>query len=246
MSEKFSRSELIYGKEAMAKLSKCHVAIFGVGGVGGYVAEALARTGIGHFTLIDNDAVALSNFNRQIIATKDTLGKYKVDVMKERILSINENAVVEVKKMFVLPENIDEIDFSQFDYIVDAIDTVKAKLAIIKKANDLNIPMISSMGAGNKLDSAAFRVADISQTSVCPLARIMRRELKKRGVQHLKVVYSKEQPIRPKEESNICPSESRHSATVRREIPGSVAFVPAAAGLILAGEVIKDLANRNG
>ena len=170
MEELFSRSELIYGKEAMDKLNKCHVAIFGVGGVGGYVCEALARTGIGYFTLIDNDTVALSNFNRQIIATKETLGKYKVDVMKERILSINDKAVVEVKKMFVLPENIDEIDFSQFDYIVDAIDTIKAKLAIIAKANELNIPMISSMGAGNKLNPMGFIVTDINKPDTCPLA----------------------------------------------------------------------------
>ena len=232
MSEKFSRSELIYGKEAMAKLSKCHVAIFGVGGVGGYVAEALARTGIGHFTLIDNDTVALSNFNRQIIATKDTLGKYKVDVMKERILSINENAVVEVKKMFVLPENIDEIDFSQFDYIVDAIDTVKAKLAIIKKANDLNIPMISSMGAGNKLNPMGFIVTDINKTDTCPLAKKIRYELRQMGIKKLKVVYSKEQPVELKEQLF---NENK------KPIPGSNAFVPSACGLLIASEVINDL-----
>ena len=232
MSEKFSRSELIYGKEAMAKLSKCHVAIFGVGGVGGYVAEALARTGIGHFTLIDSDTVALSNFNRQIIATKDTLGKYKVDVMKERILSINENAVVEVKKMFVLPENIDEIDLSQFDYIVDAIDTVKAKLAIIKKANDLNIPMISSMGAGNKLNPMGFIVADINKTDTCPLAKKIRYELRQMGIKKLKVVYSKEQPVELKEQLF---NENK------KPIPGSNAFVPSACGLLIASEVINDL-----
>ena len=232
MSEKFSRSELIYGKEAMAKLSKCHVVIFGVGGVGGYVAEALARTGIGHFTLIDNDTVALSNFNRQIIATKDTLGKYKVDVMKERILSINENAVVEVKKMFVLPENIDEIDFSQFDYIVDSIDTVKAKLAIIKKANDLNIPMISSMGAGNKLNPMGFIVTDINKTDTCPLAKKIRYELRQMGIKKLKVVYSKEQPVELKEQLF---NENK------KPIPGSNAFVPSACGLLIASEVINDL-----
>ena len=228
----FSRSELIYGKEAMDKLSKCHVAIFGVGGVGGYVAEALARTGIGHFTLIDNDTVALSNFNRQIIATKDTLGKYKVDVMKERIFSINENAVVEVKKMFVLPENIDEIDFSQFDYIVDAIDTVKAKLAIIKKANDLNIPMISSMGAGNKLNPMGFIVTDINKTDTCPLAKKIRYELRQMGIKKLKVVYSKEQPVELKEQLF---NENK------KPIPGSNAFVPSACGLLIASEVINDL-----
>ena len=232
MEELFSRSELIYGKEAMDKLNKCHVAIFGVGGVGGYVVEALARTGVGHFTLIDNDTVALSNFNRQIIATKETLGKYKVDVMKERILSINDKAVVEVKKMFVLPENIDEIDFSQFDYIVDAIDTVKAKLAIISKANELNIPMISSMGAGNKLNPMGFIVTDINKTDTCPLAKKIRYELRQMGIKKLKVVYSKEQPVELKEQLF---NENK------KPIPGSNAFVPSACGLLIGSEVIKDL-----
>lgn len=232
MEELFSRSELIYGKEAMDKLNKCHVAIFGVGGVGGYVCEALARTGVGHFTLIDNDTVALSNFNRQIIATKETLGKYKVDVMKERILSINDKAVVEVKKMFVLPENIDEIDFSQFDYIVDAIDTVKAKLAIIAKANELNIPMISSMGAGNKLNPMGFIVTDINKTDTCPLAKKIRYELRQMGIKKLKVVYSKEQPVELKEQLF---NENK------KPIPGSNAFVPSACGLLIASEVINDL-----
>lgn len=232
MEELFSRSELIYGKEAMDKLNKCHVAIFGVGGVGGYVAESLARTGIGHFTLIDNDTVALSNFNRQIIANKETLGKYKVDAMKERILSINDKAVVKVKKMFVLPENIDEIDFSQFDYIVDAIDTVKAKLAIIAKANDLNIPMISSMGAGNKLNPMGFIVTDINKTDTCPLAKKIRYELRQMGIKKLKVVYSKEQPVELKEQLF---NENK------KPIPGSNAFVPSACGLLIASEVINDL-----
>ncbi len=232
MDERFSRSELIYGEEAMAKLSKCHVAIFGVGGVGGYVAEALARTGIGKFTLIDNDVVALSNFNRQIIATKETIGKYKVDVMKDRILSINDKAVVEVKKMFILPENIDEIDFSQFDYIVDAIDTVKAKLAIIKKANELNIPMISSMGAGNKLNPMGFVVADINKTEYDPLAKKIRFELRKLGIKKLKVVFSKERPVELKEQQF---NENK------KPIPGSNAFVPSACGLLIASEVINDL-----
>lgn len=232
MEELFSRSELIYGKDAMDKLNKCHVAIFGVGGVGGYVAEALVRTGIGKFTLIDNDVVALSNFNRQIIATKETLGKYKVDVMKERILSINDKAVVKVKKMFVLPENIDEIDFSQFDYIVDAIDTVKAKLAIIAKANDLNIPMISSMGAGNKINPMGFIVTDINKTDTCPLAKKIRYELRQMGIKKLKVVYSKEQPVELKEQLF---NENK------KPIPGSNAFVPSACGLLIGSEVIKDL-----
>ena len=232
MEELFSRSELIYGKEAMDKLNKCHAAIFGVGGVGGYVVEALARTGVGHFTLIDNDTVALSNFNRQIIATKETLGKYKVDVMKERILSINDKAVVKVEKMFVLPENIDEIDFSQFDYIVDAIDTVKAKLAIIAKANELNIPMISSMGAGNKLNPMGFIVTDINKTDTCPLAKKIRYELRQMGIKKLKVVYSKEQPVELKEQLF---NENN------KPIPGSNAFAPSACGLLIASEVINDL-----
>ena len=232
MEELFSRSELIYGKEAMAKLAKCHVAIFGVGGVGGYVAESLARTGIGKFTLIDNDTVNLSNFNRQIVANKETLGKYKVDAMKERILSINDKAVVEVKKMFVLPENIDEIDFNQFDYIVDAIDTVKAKLAIIKKANVLNIPMISSMGAGNKLNPMGFVVSDINKTEYDPLAKKIRLELRKLGIKKLKVVFSKERPVELKEQQF---NENK------KPIPGSNAFVPSACGLLIGSEVINDL-----
>ena len=232
MEELFSRSELIYGKEAMDKLSKCHVAIFGVGGVGGYVAESLARTGIGKFTLIDNDTVNLSNFNRQIVATKEALGKYKVDAMKERILSINDKAVVEVKKIFVLPENIDEIDFKEFDYIVDAIDTVKAKLAIIKKANELNIPMISSMGAGNKLNPMGFVVADISKTEYDPLAKKIRLELRKLGIKKLKVVFSKERPVELKEQQF---NENK------KPIPGSNAFVPSACGLLIGSEVINDL-----
>ena len=232
MEELFSRSELIYGKEAMDKLAKCHVAIFGVGGVGGYVAESLARTGIGKFTLIDSDTVNLSNFNRQIIATKETLGKYKVDAMKERIVSINDKAVVEVKNMFVLSENIDEIDFNQFDYIVDAIDTVKAKLAIIKKANELNIPMISSMGAGNKLNPMGFVVADISKTEYDPLAKKIRLELRKLGIKKLKVVFSKERPIELKEQQF---NENK------KPIPGSNAFVPSACGLLIGSEVINDL-----
>ena len=232
MEDLFSRSELIYGKEAMDKLSKCHVAIFGVGGVGGYVAESLARTGIGKFTLIDNDTVNLSNFNRQIIATKETLNKYKVDAMKERILSINDKAVVEVKKMFVLPDNIDEIDFNQFDYIVDAIDTVKAKLAIIKKANELNIPMISSMGAGNELNPMGFIVADISKTEYDPLAKKIRLELRKLGIKKLKVVFSKERPVELKEQQF---NENK------KPIPGSNAFVPSACGLLIGSEVINDL-----
>ena len=232
MEELFSRSELIYGKEAMDKLNKCHVAIFGVGGVGGYVVEALARTGVGHFTLIDNDTVALSNFNRQIIATKETLGKYKVDAMKERILSINDKAVVEVKRMFVLPDNIDEIDISQFDYVIDAIDTVKAKLAIIAKANELNIPMISSMGAGNKLNPMGFIVTDINKTDTCPLAKKIRYELRQMGIKKLKVVYSKEQPVELKEQLF---NENK------KPIPGSNAFVPSACGLLIASEVINYL-----
>ena len=232
MEELFSRSELIYGQEAMEKLANSHVAIFGVGGVGGYVAESLARTGVGKLTLIDNDTVNLSNFNRQIVATKEGLGKYKVDVMKERILSINDKSIVEVKRMFVLPENIDEIDFNQFDYIVDAIDTVKAKLAIIKKANELNIPIISSMGAGNKLNPMGFVVADISKTEYDPLAKKIRLELRKLGIKKLKLVFSKERPVELKEQQF---NENK------KPIPGSNAFVPSACGLLIGSEVINDL-----
>lgn len=249
MLTQFSRTELLLGKEAMEKLKNAKVAVFGIGGVGGYVCEALVRSGVGAFDLIDDDKVCLTNLNRQIIATRKTIGKYKTDVMKDRILEINPDARVEVHKCFFLPENADEFPFEEYDYIVDAVDTVTAKISLVMKAQEMNVLIISSMGAGNKLDASQFRVADIYKTKVCPLAKVMRRELKKRGVKKLKVVYSEEQPTRPVEDmaiscrtNCICPSGAAHKCTERRDIPGSVAFVPSVAGLIIAGEVVKDLA----
>ena len=248
MLTQFSRTELLLGKEAMEKLKNSRVAVFGVGGVGGYVCEALVRSGVGAFDLIDDDKVCLTNLNRQIIATRKTIGKYKTDVMKERILDINPDADVRIHQCFFLPENADDFPFEEYDYIVDAVDTVTAKIALVMKAKELNVPIISSMGAGNKLDGSQFKVADIYKTKVCPLAKVMRRELKKRGVRKLKVVYSEEVPTRPIEDMSIscrahciCPPGAKHKCTERRAIPGSNAFVPSVAGLILASEVIKDL-----
>ena len=244
----FSRTELLLGKDAMQKLSESRVAVFGVGGVGGYVCEALVRSGVGAFDLIDDDKVCLTNLNRQIIATRKTVGKYKVDVMKERILDINPDADVRIHKCFFLPENADEFPFGEYDYVVDAVDTVTAKIELVMQAQKMHVPIISSMGAGNKLDGSQFRVADIYKTKVCPLAKVMRHELKKRGVKKLKVVYSEEMPTRPIEDmaiscrtNCICPPGAEHKCTERRDIPGSVAFVPSVAGLIIAGEVVKDL-----
>ncbi len=249
MINQFARTQLLLGKEGMNDLASAKVAIFGIGGVGGYVAEALARSGIGSFVLVDDDKVCLANNNRQIIATRKTVGKYKADVMKERILDINPDAQVEVRKCFYLPENADEFDFSEYSYVVDAVDTVTAKIEIILRAKSAGVPVISCMGAGNKLDPTQFHVADIYKTTMCPLAKVMRHELKKRGVKKLKVVYSTEKPVRPLEDMSIscrthcvCPPGTQHKCTERRDIPGSVAFVPPVAGLILAGEVIKDLA----
>ncbi len=248
MLNQFSRTELLLGKESMERLANARVAVFGVGGVGGYTVEALVRSGVGTIDLIDDDKVCLTNLNRQVIATRKTVGQYKADVMKKRILEINPNAVVHVHKCFFLPENSDEFDFSQYSYVVDAVDTVTAKIALVLKAQEAGVPVISSMGAGNKLNPADFEVADIYKTSVCPLAKVMRRELKKRGVKHLKVVYSKEKPITPIEDMSIscrsnciCPPGAAHKCTERRAIPGSIAFVPSVVGLIIAGEVIKDL-----
>ena len=229
MDDRFSRSALIFGEEAIERLSECHVAIFGVGGVGGYVAEALARTGIGEFTLIDGDAVAITNINRQIIATEETLGQPKVEVMKKRILSINPRAKVNAKQMFFTHENAEEIDFNQFDCIVDAIDTIKSKLEIIQIADRLHKPIISSMGAGNKVNPMGFVVTDINKTDTDPLAKIIRFQLRKLGIKKLKVVYSKEQPIKVQEQED------------GKFVPGSNAFVPSAAGLLIASEVVKDL-----
>ena len=248
MLNQFSRTELLLGKEAMNKLENSRVAVFGIGGVGGYVCEALVRSGVGSFDLIDDDKVCLTNLNRQIIATRKTVGQYKIEVMRDRILEINPKADVRIHQCFYLPENASDFDFSEYDYVVDAVDTVTAKIELIMRAKESGTPIISSMGAGNKLDASAFRVADIYKTKVCPLAKVMRRELKKRGVKKLKVVYSEEQPIRPIEDMAIscrshciCPPGAKHKCTERRDIPGSVAFVPSVVGLIIAGEVIKDL-----
>ena len=248
MLNQFSRTELMFGQEGMDKLKKARVAVFGIGGVGGYTVEALARSGVGSLDIIDDDKVCLTNINRQIIATRKTVGKYKVEIMKERILEINPDAIVTVHQCFYSAETAEQFDFTKYDYIVDAIDTVSAKIEMIIRAQEKNIPIISCMGAGNKLDPTRFEVTDIYETSICPLAKVMRRELKKRGVSKLKVVYSKEPAKKPLEDmaisckSNcICPPGAERKCTVRRQIPGSNAFVPSVAGLILAGEVIKDL-----
>lgn len=233
MEEQFERIGYLLGEDKVELLHNKKVAVFGVGGVGGFVVEALARSGIGELLIVDNDTVAVSNINRQLIATHDTVGRLKVDVMKERILSINPNAKVEAKACFFLPENQDTFRFEEYDYIVDAIDTVAGKIALVMKAQEAGTPIMCSMGAGNKLDPTRFEVADIYKTSVCPLAKVMRTELRKRGVKKLKVVYSKELPLTPKAQ----PEQDSQ----RRSTPGSVAFVPSVAGLIIAGEVIKDL-----
>ena len=231
MLGQFSRTELLLGESAIEKLSKSRVAVFGIGGVGGYTVEALVRSGLGNIDLIDNDTVCITNLNRQIIATHKTIGKYKVDVAKERILEINPDVEVNVHKTFYTAETADEFDFSKYDYVVDAIDTVSGKLSLIKKAKEYNVPIICAMGAGNKLDPTRFEVADISKTSVCPLARVIRTELKKKRIKDVKVVYSKEIPIKPDKIIN----------EGGKQPPGSTAFVPAVAGLIIAGEVVKDL-----
>ncbi|MCI9617090.1 MAG: tRNA threonylcarbamoyladenosine dehydratase [Eubacterium sp.] len=235
MENRFSRTEILIGKEKMEKLKNARVAVFGVGGVGGYVVEALARSGVGTLDLIDDDKVSLTNINRQIIATTGTVGKYKVDVAKDRVLDINPEATVNIYKTFYLPETAEQFDFSQYDYVVDAIDTVTGKLQLVEQAEKSGTAIISSMGAGNKMNPAAFEVEDIFKTSVCPLAKVMRRELKKRGIQKLKVVYSKEKALIPQE---IAEENEKHG---KRQTPGSNAFVPSVAGLIIAGEVIKDI-----
>lgn len=247
MMNQFSRTQLLLGPEAMEYLSNCRVAVFGIGGVGGYAVEALARSGIGALDLIDDDRVCLTNLNRQLHATRKTVGKYKVDVAEERILEINPECHVKTYKTFFMPDTQAMFDFSRYDYVIDAIDTVTGKMALIEQAQAAGTPIICAMGAGNKLDPTAFRVADIYQTSVCPLARVIRSECRKRGIKHLKVVYSTEQPTRPLEDPAIscrshciCPPGTR-KCTVRRDIPGSTAFVPSVAGLIIAGEVVKDL-----
>lgn len=251
MLNQYSRTELLLGQDGMEKLSRARVAVFGIGGVGGYTVEALARSGVGALDLIDDDRVCLTNLNRQIFATRKTVGQYKVDVAEERVHEIDPNTQVTVYRCFYTPETADQFDFSQYDYVVDAIDTMTGKLELAQRAWESGTPVISSMGAGNKLDPTAFRVADINRTRVCPLARVMRRELKKRGVKKLKVVYSEEKPITPIEDMAIscrahciCPPGTARKCTQRRQIPGSNAFVPSVVGLIIAGEVVKDLTGK--
>ena len=247
MDQRFSRTRLLLGPDAMESLQNKRVAVFGIGGVGGYVCEALVRSGIGAFDLIDDDKVCLSNLNRQIIATENTIGKYKAEVMRDRMLDINPDVKVEVRRCFFLPENADDFPFSEYDYIVDAVDTVTAKIELIMRAQKEGVPIISAMGAGNKLDPGRLKIADIYDTSICPLARIMRKELKKRNVEKLKVVYSDEPPISPLQDKSAGmtddndPVEGRPKSSSRRSTPGSTAFVPAVAGLLIAGEIVKDL-----
>lgn len=240
MQDQFSRTELLLGQEGLKKLGKAHVAVFGVGGVGGYAVEALARSGIGAIDLIDDDRVCPSNINRQIIATHKTVGEYKVDVAKERILEINPDCKVRAFKTFYMPDTASQFNFYEYDYVIDAIDTVTGKLELIMQAKQAGTPVISSMGAGNKLDPTAFEVADIYKTSVCPLAKVMRRECKKRGIKSLKVVYSKEEPVSI-DPDKVPLEEPAGNHSQRRSVPGSVAFVPSVVGLIIAGEVIKDI-----
>lgn len=235
MHDQFLRTEMLLGTEALERLQKARVAVFGIGGVGGYVVEALARSGVGSLDLIDSDTVSLSNLNRQILATHSTVGMLKVEAARQRVLDIHPDCCVRTYPVFYTPDTADQFDFSQYDYIVDAIDTVTGKLALVERAMAANTPIICSMGTGNKLDASAFRVADISKTSMCPLARVMRKELGKRGIRHLKVVYSQEEALTP------TGWEAEAAALGKRQIPGSVAFVPGAAGLVLAGEVVRDL-----
>ena len=251
MLNEFSRAQLLLGKEAMEALAGARVAVFGIGGVGSFAAEALARAGVGNLDVFDDDKVCLTNINRQLIALHSTIGKQKVEVMRDRILDINPRCVVTAHACFYSAETADSVDLSVYDYIIDAIDTVSCKLLLIERANAAGVRIISCMGAGNKLDPTRFRVADIYKTSGCPLARVMRTALRKRGVKHLKVVYSDEIPTRPIEDMSIscrshciCPPGAKHKCTERRDIPGSTAFVPSVAGLIIAGEVVKDLAKR--
>ena len=253
MLNQFSRTQLLLGADGMEKLFHARVAVFGIGGVGGYTVEALARSGIGALDLIDDDKVCLTNLNRQIFATRKTVGQYKVDVAEQRILEINPDAAVHTCKTFYTPQTAGRFDFTQYDYVVDAIDTVTGKLALVEQAQKAGVPIISCMGAGNKMDPTAFEVTDIYKTSMCPLARIMRQELRKRGVKRLKVVYSREPAMTPVDDMTIscrthciCPPGTARKCTQRRQVPGSNAFVPAVAGLIIAAEVVKDLSGSGG
>lgn len=248
MLNEFSRTQLLLGAEGMQRLQQARVAVFGIGGVGGFTAEGLARAGVGSLDLFDDDRICLTNINRQLIATRKTVGKKKVEVMRDRILEINPKAQVEIHEVFYSADNADEFDLNAYDYLVDAIDTVSAKLVLIERAKAAGVPIISCMGAGNKLDPTQFEVTDIYKTSVCPLARVMRNELRKRGVDSLKVVYSKEPPMTPIDDDEnsckhhcICPPDTKRKCTIRRQVPGSISFVPSVAGLILAGEVVRDL-----
>ena len=245
MKEQFVRTQMLLGEEAMERLAASRVAVFGIGGVGGYVTEALARSGVGALDLIDHDTVSMSNLNRQIIATLDTIGQLKVDVMAARIRSINPDCRLMARPVFYLPETEDQFDFRDYDYVVDAIDTVTGKLALIEAARQADVPIICSMGAGNKLDPAAFQVADIYETSICPLAKVIRRECRKRGIESLKVVYSQEEPVRPAKNAGQASAQGKGDMLPwGKRAPGSIAFVPSAAGLVIAGEVVRDLACR--
>ena len=253
MLNQFSRTELLIGKEGIEKLKNSKVAIFGIGGVGSFVVEGLVRAGVENFVLIDDDKICLTNLNRQIIATRKTIGKYKADVAKERILEINPNANVEVYKEFYMPDSKTNIINKELSYIVDCVDTVTAKIEIIMQAKKENIPVISSMGTGNKLDPSKFEITDIYKTNICPLAKVMRKELRKRNIKNLKVIYSKEEPIKPNTESNsscktncICPPGTKRKCSIRNQVPGSISFVPSVAGLMIAGEIIREFIGKSG
>lgn len=248
MLNQFSRTELLIGEEAIEKLQNAKVAIFGVGGVGSFVVEGLVRAGVGHFVIVDDDKICLTNLNRQIIATRKTIGKYKVDVAKERILEINPNATVETYQEFYMPDSKSNILTQDLDYVVDCIDTVTAKIELVMNCKKLNIPIISAMGTGNKLDPFKFEITDIYKTSVCPLAKVMRKELRKRNIDSLKVIYSKEEPIKINQESNsscktncICPPGTKRKCAIRNQVPGSISFVPSVAGLMIAGEIVREI-----
>ena len=248
MLNQFSRTELLIGEDGIKKLQNAKVAIFGVGGVGSFVVEGLVRAGVGHFVIVDNDKICLTNLNRQIIATRKTIGKYKVDVAKERILDINPNATVETYQEFYMPNSESNILREELNYVVDCIDTVTAKIELVMNCKKMNIPIISAMGTGNKLDPSKFEITDIYKTSVCPLAKVMRKELRKRNVDSLKVIYSKEEPIKINQESNcscktncICPPGTKRKCSIRNPVPGSISFVPSVAGLMIAGEIVKEI-----